>query len=54
MENDYLHKISVSSIEKETNLTREEIAKIAGIKDPKNLGKWGQSKPDGSRPNYNL
>lgn len=53
MENDYLHKISVSSIEKETNLTREEIAKIAGIKDPKNLGKWGQSKPDGSRPNYN-
>lgn len=53
MENDFLHKISVEKLSKELNLSVDEIAVLAGIKHSKNLGKWAQSKPDGSRPNYN-
>lgn len=50
---DYLHKISLDALFRETGLNAKQIAELAGISDPKNLGKWGQSKPDGSRPNYN-
>lgn len=53
MDNDFLHKINLDALSKETRLSEEEIAKLAGISDPKNLGKWGQGKPNGSRPNYN-
>ena len=53
MDNDFLHKINLDTLSKETRLSEEEIAKLAGISDPKNLGKWGQGKPNGSRPNYN-
>jgi transcriptional regulator with XRE-family HTH domain len=53
MKNDYLHKISVKELSKDMGLTADEIAKLAGIKTARNLGKWAQSKPDGSRPNYN-
>lgn len=53
MENDYLHKISIKKLSEDTGLSAEEVAKLAGIKTAKNLGKWAQSKPDGSRPNYN-
>ena len=53
MDNDYLHKINLESLSRETRLSEEQIAKLAGISDPKNLGKWGQGKPNGSRPNYN-
>lgn len=53
MGNDFLHKINISELSKEMGLTTEEIANLAGISDPKNLGKWGQGKPNGSRPNYN-
>ncbi|MBR6832851.1 MAG: hypothetical protein IKM81_05580 [Fibrobacter sp.] len=53
MENDYLHKISIKKISEDTGLSAEEVAKLAGIKTAKNLGKWAQSKPDGARPNYN-
>lgn len=53
VENDYLHKINVEQLSKELNLSVEEIAKLAGIAEARNLGKWGQDKPNGSRPNYN-
>ena len=53
MEDDFLHKINVDELSKELNLSVEDIAVLAGIKHSKNLGKWAQSKPDGSRPNYN-
>lgn len=53
MDNDFLHKINLDALAKETRLSEEEIAKLAGISDPKNLGKWAQGKPNGSRPNYN-
>ena len=48
-----MHKINVDELSKELNLSVEDIAVLAGIKHSKNLGKWAQSKPDGSRPNYN-
>lgn len=50
---DYLHKIDVDKLLQELNVSADELAAIAGIKHSKNLGKWAQSKPDGSRPNYN-
>lgn len=53
MEKDFLHKISVEKLSKELNLSVDEIAVLAGITEARNLGKWGQSKPNGSRPNYN-
>lgn len=48
-----MHKISIKKISEDTGLSAEEVAKLAGIKTAKNLGKWAQSKPDGARPNYN-
>ena len=53
MENDFLHKINVDKLSEELKRSVDDIAALAGIKHPKNLGKWAQSKPDGSRPNYN-
>ena len=54
MENEFLHKINLEALKKESGLTPEEIAKIAGISDAKNIGKWAQDKEKGgSRPNYN-
>lgn len=53
MDNDFLHKIDLKALSIETGLSLEEIAKLAGINDPKNLSKWKQGKPDGSRPKYN-
>ena len=54
MENEFLHKINVDAIVKETNLTLDEIARLAGITEARNLGKWSQDKSKcGSRPNYN-
>ncbi len=53
MENDFLHKISIEKLSKDTGLPVEEIAKLAGIAEARNLGKWAQEKPNGSRPNYN-
>lgn len=53
MENDFLHKINVDKLSEELKQSVDDIAALAGIKHPKNLGKWAQSKPDGSRPNYN-
>lgn len=50
---DYLHKIDLESLKNDTGLSIDELAKVAGIKEARNLGKWAQSKPDGSRPNYN-
>jgi transcriptional regulator with XRE-family HTH domain len=54
MDNEFLHKISLELLKKETNLTLEEIASLSGITDAKNLGKWSQDKErGGSRPNFN-
>lgn len=54
MDKEFLHKINLKALEKETNLSVDEIAELAGIADPKNLGKWAQDKSKGgSRPNYN-
>ena len=54
MDNEFLHKISLELLKKETNLTSDEIASLSGITDAKNLGKWSQDKErGGSRPNYN-
>ena len=53
MDNDFLHKIDLKALSVETGLSLEEIAKLVGINDPKNLSKWKQGKPDGSRPKYN-
>ena len=54
MVNDFLHKINLDALKKETNMSLAEIAELAGIRDPKNLGKWMQEKDKGgSRPNYN-
>lgn len=52
-EEELLHNIDLEALEKETNLSLDEIAALSKIKDPKNLGKWSQGKPNGSRPNYN-
>ena len=52
-EEELLHNIDLDALEKETNLSLDEIAALSRIKDPKNLGKWSQGKPNGSRPNYN-
>lgn len=48
-----MHKISIEKLSKDTGLPVEEIAKLAGIAEARNLGKWAQEKPNGSRPNYN-
>lgn len=48
-----MHKISIEKLSKDTGLSVEEIAKLAGIAEARNLGKWAQEKPNGSRPNYN-
>lgn len=48
-----MHKISIEKLSKDTGLHVEEIAKLAGIAEARNLGKWAQEKPNGSRPNYN-
>ena len=54
MEKDFLHKIDLKALERETNLSLEEIARMSGISDAKNLGKWSQDKDKGgSRPNFN-
>lgn len=54
MDNEFLHKINLEALKKETNLTPDEIASLSGITDSKNLGKWSQDKAKGgSRPNYN-
>lgn len=54
MDNEFLHKINLDALKKETNLSPDEIASLSGITDPKNLGKWSQDKSrGGSRPNYN-
>lgn len=54
MDKEFLHKINLKALEKETNLSVDEIAELAGIADPKNLGKWAQDKSKGgSRPNFN-
>lgn len=53
MDDDFLHKISIDAIVNDTGLTVDEVAKLSGIKEARNLGKWKQSKPNGSRPNYN-
>lgn len=52
-EEELLHNIDLEALKKETNLSLDEIASLSGIKDSKNLGKWAQGKPNGSRPNYN-
>ena len=52
-EEELLHNIDLDALKKETNLSLDEIASLSGIKDSKNLGKWAQGKPNGSRPNYN-
>ena len=39
MVNDFLHKINLDTLKKETNMSLAEIAELAGIRDPKNLGK---------------
>ena len=54
MDNEFLHKINLDALKKETNLTPDEIASLSGITDSKNLGKWSQDKvKGGSRPNFN-
>ncbi len=54
MDKNFLHKINLEALKKDTNLTLEDIAKLSGIKDPKNLGKRSQDKDKGgARPNYN-
>lgn len=54
MDNEFLHKINLDALKKETNLSPDEIASLSGITDSKNLGKWSQDKErGGSRPNYN-
>lgn len=53
MKGEFLHKIDVYKLTEETNLSLEEVAKLSDIKEARNLGKWNQDKPDGSRPNYN-
>ena len=54
MANDFLHKINLDALKKESGLTLEAIAELSGISDAKNLGKWAQDKgKGGSRPNYN-
>ena len=52
-EEELLHNIDLEALKKETNLSLDEIAVLSGISDSKNLGKWSQGKPNGSRPNYN-
>ena len=52
-EEELLHNIDLDALQKETNLSLDEIAVLSRIKDSKNLGKWAQGKPNGSRPNYN-
>ena len=48
-----MHKISIERLSKDTKLPVEDIARLAGISEARNLGKWAQEKPNGSRPNYN-
>lgn len=52
-EEELLHNIDLDALQRDTNLSLDEIASLSGIKDSKNLGKWAQGKPNGSRPNYN-
>lgn len=54
MENNYLHKIDIKSILKETGLTLNELAQISGIARSNNLKKWEKDKENGgARPSYN-
>lgn len=51
---EFLHKIDLDALKKETGLSLDEIALLSGIKESRNLGKWAQGKDkSGSRPNYN-
>ena len=54
MDKNFLHKINLEALKKDTNLSLDDIAQLSGIKDSKNLGKWSQDKDKGgARPNYN-
>lgn len=53
MKGDFLHKIDIDKLSKETGLSLDEIASLADIKESRNLGKWNQDKSGGSRPNFN-
>lgn len=54
VENDFLHRINIHDLVKETGKTLDELAKLAGIKESRNLAKWSQSKEKGgSRPSFN-
>ena len=50
---DYLHKIDVDKLAQELHVDVNGVALLAGIREARNLGKWAQSKPNGSRPSYN-
>ena len=54
MENNYLHKIDVKTLLKETGLTLNELAKESGISRSNNLKKWEKDKDNGgARPSFN-
>lgn len=52
LENKFLHSINLDALKKETGMTIEEIAKLAGI-GPKVVYKWQYMHKDGSRPDFN-
>jgi transcriptional regulator with XRE-family HTH domain len=54
VEKEFLQKVDLSELVKETGKTLPEIAKLSGIKQHRNLKKWTQNKENGgSRPTYN-
>ena len=52
MENKFLHKVNLDSLQKETGMDLKELASLAGI-GPKVIYKWQYIHKDSSRPDYN-
>lgn len=54
MEKDFLHKISLESLQKELGMSIEDIGKYVNLKNPKGVYKWSKDSEDyGTRPSYN-
>lgn len=54
MDKDFLHRINLDCLKKETGMDLPDLASLVGLKNPKAIYKWAKSKDsDGTRPTYN-
>lgn len=54
VDNDFLHKINLELLKKETGLSIEGIGELSQMKNPKGVYNWSKDKANnGTRPSYN-